>query len=74
MVGLARSANKLPGNPERGTGMTLENYLTHSFNHGVSLGTLFGYGIGSTLIPHNPFKRATQGNTALDTYRTFLAL
>ncbi len=65
--------NILPGDPTRSTGMTMDNYLARSFNHGAALVTLFGWGIGGTVMPDNPFKRATQGNAALDTYRTFLA-
>ncbi|MBV1903263.1 MAG: hypothetical protein KUG58_06480 [Marinosulfonomonas sp.] len=64
--------NIIPGDPPRSSWMTMENYLAKSFNNGAALVTLFGWGIGGDIMPNNPFKMATQGETALAAYRKFL--
>ena len=69
----AEGTNIIPGDPPRSSGLTMENYLARSFNHGAALVTLFGWGIGGSIMPDNPFRIATEGDEAIATYRTFLS-
>ena len=69
----AEGANIIPGDPPRSSGLTMENYLARSFNHGAALVTLFGWGIGGDMMPDNPFRIATEGDEAIATYRSFLS-
>jgi len=69
----AEGTNIIPGDPPRSSGLTMENYLARSFNHGAALVTLFGWGIGGSIMPDNPFRIATEGDEAIATYRAFLS-
>jgi hypothetical protein len=52
--------------------MTMETYLARCFNHGATLVNVFGWGIGGTIAPDNPFRVAAEEPAALDAYRKFL--
>ena len=62
--------------PESGpgqTGMNMETYLAKMFNHGATLVTIFSWGIGGEAMKNKiGFRVATEGEEALQAYRTFL--
>ena len=65
--------NIIPGDPTKSSGISMENYLARSFNHGAALVTLFGWGIGGHLVPDNPFRLETERTESIDAYRKFLS-
>ena len=69
----AEGTNIVPGDPVEDSGMSMENYLARSFNHGAALVTLFGWGIGGQSVPDNPFRLETENPESIDTYREFLS-
>lgn len=64
----------LPSGPAGNSGMTMETWLARSFNHGATLVTVFGWGIGGPSARNtNPFQIIAQGAESLAAYRKFLS-
>lgn len=68
----SEGTNLLP--PSGDSGLSMETYLARCFNHGATLVDIYGWGIGGpSSAETSPFRIATQGPEALETYREFLA-
>lgn len=54
------------------SGMNMETYLAHMFNHGAALVNVFGWGIGGDAGKSNEFRLVAEGDESLNAYRQFL--
>lgn len=57
------------GGPPRIPDEGMHDYLARMFNHGAAMTNVFGWGIGDK---ENVFRRATEGDEAVEAYRKFL--
>lgn len=67
----AEGTNLIPGGAVGATGLTMEEYLARSFDHGATLVIIFGWGIGVPSQP-NPFRTVTESADSIAAYRRFL--
>lgn len=60
-----------PSQAESGAGgIDMESYLGSFYNHGATLVTIFGWGVGDKNFP---FRKVAESNQAINTYRAFIA-
>lgn len=65
----AEGTNILPGDTKEGSPITTETYLARMYNHGATLVTLFGWGIGDS---SNPFRKTAEAPDSIKAYQKFL--